>query len=85
MSKEQRLEGKPLIQRVAYPTLREVRIYFSEKEMPENEADAFFTTQTKKYWTSKKGKPLSKWKAEAFKWIASVLKVRPWLYSRKVH
>ena len=67
------------------PSLREVRIYFSEKEMPEQEADDFYAAKTKDCWKGKKGKNMDQWKGEAFRWIAAVIKRRPWLFSRKVH
>jgi hypothetical protein len=57
-------------------------MYFSEKEMAEAEADAFFAIKEKNNWTGRKGKNLSQWKGDAFRWIAAVMKKRPWLFSR---
>jgi hypothetical protein len=63
--------------------LREVRIYFSEKELPASVAAAFFRHYSATGWKNKAGKPVN-WKHAAFRWRLRVYKLQPWLYDRKV-
>ncbi len=65
------------------PTLQVVKIYFSEKEMPETEAVAFFQHYATKGWRSQKGNPIH-WKQAAFRWRAQLFEARPWLFNRKI-
>lgn len=65
------------------PTIQDVKIYFSQKGMAEAEAETFFLFYEKKQWTSRKGRFFKSWKSIAFRWIASVLKDKPWLFDRR--
>ena len=67
------------------PTIQDVQIYFSQKGMPDKEADHFFLFYEKKLWKSKKGQPLKSWKNIARSWIMSVLSVKPWLFDKSIH
>jgi len=67
------------------PTIQEVKIYFSQKGMPDREADHFFLFYEIKKWKSKKGRPLKSWKNIARNWTMSVLSVKPWLFNRNIH
>jgi hypothetical protein len=67
------------------PTIQDVKIYFSQKEMPDLEADHFFLFYEKKNWESKKGQPFKSWKNIARSWIMSVLSVKPWLFNKNIH
>jgi len=65
------------------PRLREVRIYFSEKELPAAVATAFFRYYKQTGWLNKAGNPVN-WKQAAFRWQLRVYQKQPWLYNRKV-
>ncbi len=67
------------------PTLRDVMIYFSEKEMPETEARAFYQACQTGLLITRKTKTNANWKKAAHKWIAGLIKSRPWLFNRQVH
>ena len=70
--------GKPVI-----PRLREVQIYFSEKELPAPVATVFFRYYARSGWLNKAGKPVN-WKQAAFRWQLKVYQEQPWLYNRRV-
>jgi hypothetical protein len=65
------------------PRLREVQMYFSEKELPEVLATAFFRLHAKADWKNRAGNPINS-KQAAFRWRLRIYHDRPWLYNRKV-
>jgi len=67
------------------PRIQEVKIYFSQKGMPEMEAEHFFLFYEKKQWKSKNGHFLKSWKKIAWTWIRGVLSGSPWLFSKSIH
>jgi hypothetical protein len=67
------------------PRIQDVKIYFSQKGIPEAEAEAFFLVYEKRMWKSKKGNSLTNWKSLAYRWIASVLNDMPWLFNKGIH
>jgi hypothetical protein len=64
------------------PRIEDVKIYFSQKGISEQEAEAFFHFYEKKQWTSKKGNFFTNWKCIAYKWIASVWKDTPLVFDK---
>ena len=64
------------------PKIEEVKIYFSQKSVADAEAEAFFRFYERKLWTSKTGRYYTSWKCLAYRWIASLLKLKPWLFNR---
>ena len=67
------------------PRIEEVKIYFAQKGISEQEAEDFFLFYEKKHWTSKNGNFFKSWKNIAYKWIATVLQKEPFLFDRLVH
>jgi hypothetical protein len=63
------------------PTIQEVKDYFSQRCMPDLEADHFFLFYEKKEWKSKRSKPFNGWKNLAWNWIRSALIISPWLFN----
>jgi len=84
MTKKSVLGSRTLLTSVP-PNLLEVKIYFSEKEMPEAVAIAFFDFFNIKTDASQINKIHCNWKREAFKWIARECNARPWLFNRRIH
>lgn len=58
------------------PKLKEVRIYFSQKGVPEAEAKKFIR-HLKENITGKRS-----WKHYAYVWVANIRLSQPWLYDR---
>jgi len=79
------MEKQGLFSPTMPPTIQDIKIYFSQKGMPDQEADHFFLFYEKKLWKSKKGQPLKSWKNIARSWIMSVLSVKPWLFDKSIH
>ena len=46
---------KSVFNKLVPPTIRDVKIYFSQKGIPEAEAEAFFLFQEKRQWAAKEG------------------------------
>lgn len=67
------------------PPYREVQIYFSQKGMPELEAEHFYRFYEIKQWRSKNGNFFKNWKSIAHAWIVSAISMQPWLFNRQVH
>ena len=67
------------------PRIEEVRIYFSQKGIPEKEADHFFLLNEKRGWMSKKGRPIKSWRPNAYHWVASVIRDCPWYFDKQTH
>jgi len=67
------------------PRIEEVKIYFSQKGMAEQEAEHFFLFYELKGWKNNRGIFYRSWKDIAYKWIAQVLKLQPWLFNKEVH
>jgi hypothetical protein len=66
------------------PRIEDVKIYFNQKGIPDQEAEAFFHFYERKLWKSKAGNYFKGWKAIAFRWIASILKTQPWLFTKNI-
>jgi hypothetical protein len=66
------------------PTIEDVKVYFSQKGMPEPEAESFFLFQEKRQWATRQGRSLREWKRSARQWIAAVIQHHPWLFDRTV-
>lgn len=56
------------------PTIEEVKSYFKQRGISEEEAESFFLFYEIKKWIDKKGNPLKTWKNAAYRWIASAIK-----------
>lgn len=67
------------------PSLQDVKIYFSQKGMPECEAVNFFRFYEKKKWKNKNGPILTCWKNIAYRWIGAVIQGQPLLFDRRIH
>jgi hypothetical protein len=67
------------------PTLRDVKIYFNQKGMPDSEARIFYKFYQNQSWLSKNGVRISKWKKFAHYWIGTVVQNQPILFNRHVH
>lgn len=79
------MEETEVYSNVIPPTIEDVRIYFSQKGMPDSEAECFFLFYEKKKWRSSKGNLLTNWKPIAYRWIGSVIQDSPWLFNKAVH
>jgi hypothetical protein len=79
------MEKKSLFSTIMPPTIQDVKIYFSQKGMSDQEAEHFFLFYEKKQWKSKKGNFLKGWKNVARSWVMSVLSINPWLFNKNVH
>lgn len=66
------------------PSLRDVKIYFSQKGISESEAESFYQFYEQKAWMNGKRRPVKNWKHKAWLWAAGVVKVAPWLYVKNV-
>jgi hypothetical protein len=67
------------------PAIQSVKIYFSQKGMPDQEAEHFFLFYEKKQWKSKRGHYLKNWKNPAWSWIKEALRDQPWLFNKNIH
>jgi len=67
------------------PGIQDVKIYFSQKGMPDLEAEHFFLFYDRKQWKTKNGHFLKSWKNIAWSWIKGVLKDKPWLFNKNIH
>jgi hypothetical protein len=55
------------------PLLEHIKIYFSQKEVSSEEAEAFFFYHERLKWRTKNGTPIKNWKAYANEWIWELL------------
>jgi len=67
------------------PTIQEVKIYFSQKGMPDLEADHFFLFYEKKEWKSKNGQPFKGWKHLAWNWARAFMATHKWVFNKNIH
>lgn len=67
------------------PSIRDVKIYFSQKGMPDYEAENFYQFYEKNHWKSKNGFVFKDWKNIAYRWIAAVVQNQPLLFDRRIH
>jgi len=67
------------------PTIDDVKIYFSQKGLPEYEAENFYELYQKKEWISRYGNFLKNWKDVAYKWIVALVHQQPFLFDRHIH
>jgi len=67
------------------PTLKEVKIYFSQKGIPEIEAERFFQHYAQKQWKTRHGQLLKSWKYVARSWVMKVYEAQPWLFNKGIH
>lgn len=51
------------------PKLDHVKIYFSQKNIPESEAEVFFFYYQDMDWKTETGTPVRDWKAAANEWV----------------
>jgi hypothetical protein len=79
------MQQQIIFNRTIPPKIEDVKIYFSQRGMPDREAEHFFLFYEKRLWKSKKGRFLKSWKNIAWNWISSVLHARPWLFNKNVH
>jgi hypothetical protein len=78
------MTSKSVFSQQVPPAIQDVKIYFSQKGMPEAEAVAFFQFQEKRKWAASEGNSLSEWKTSARRWIDGVIQNRPWLFQRSL-
>jgi len=79
------METQTLFTDIMPPRIQDVKIYFNQKGMPDQEAEHFFLFYEKKQWQSKKGIFLKGWKNIAWNWIKGVLSSKPWLFNKHIH
>jgi len=66
------------------PTLKDMVIYFSQKGLPEKEAQVFFAFYQGQQWKTKDGVSFKKWKPLAWRWSQEFLMSNRLYFSRKV-
>jgi hypothetical protein len=79
------MEKQTLFSPIMPPAIEDIKVYFSQKGMPDREAEHFFLFYEKKQWKSKRGNFLKSWKNIARNWIMSVVSVQPWLFNKGIH
>lgn len=79
------MEKKAIFTNTMPPRIQEVKIYFSQKGMPELEAEHFFLFYEKKQWKDKNGHVMKSWKNVAWGWVKGVLSDKPWLFNKNIH
>ena len=67
------------------PNIDQVKMYFSQKGMNEQEAQHFFQLYQIKQWRTKKGEMIKNWKNAAHGWIFSAIKTQSWLFNKNIH
>jgi hypothetical protein len=67
------------------PRIEDVKIYFNQKGMPDQEAEAFFLHYEKRLWINRNGSYYKDWKKIARREIAAILRAQPWLFNRTVN
>lgn len=66
------------------PTIQEVKIYFAQKGISEQEAEHFFFFYERKLWKSKRGNFFKSWKSIAYRWIISIWFLQPLLFDKSI-
>ena len=79
------MRNEALFTRTMPPSIEDVKIYFSQKGMPDLEAEHFFLFYEKKQWKSKGGNFQKSWKNIAWNWIKGILSYEPWLFNKSIH
>ena len=64
------------------PTIEDVKVYFSQKGLPELEAEHFFIVHERRHWRTRRGTVIRNWKASAYRWILGVWLWNPVLFER---
>jgi hypothetical protein len=54
------------------PTIQDVKTYFRNKGIAEEEAEIFFLLHEKRKWASRTGRSLQEWKSAARRWITTL-------------
>jgi hypothetical protein len=67
------------------PSLEMVKVYFSQKELPEQEALDFYQYYSFQQWRNTKGQFYRNWKSIAYNWVQQALKLIPEYRHRQVH
>lgn len=71
-----------LFQHHVTPKFEDVKIYFTQKRIPETEAEDFYRLYEGRQWKDKRGNLIANWKPIAYRWIQSILKQDPLLYRK---
>jgi len=79
------MKNQRLVKQNQPPTIKEVKIYFSQKGMPESEAINFYRFNEKRKWKTKNEIFLKKWKDFAYRWIAAIMQDQKLLFDRRIH
>jgi hypothetical protein len=79
------MTGPILFSKHIPPRIEEVKVYFNQRGVSEEEAEEFFLFYDSKKWTSKKGNLFKSWKHIAYRWIETVVQKQPELFNRKIH
>lgn len=74
-----------VVEKARPPTLRDVKIYFNQKGMPDCEAMNFYNFYEKRKWITHNGIHMAKWKEFAYRWIGTVVQNQPMLFNRHIH
>jgi hypothetical protein len=73
----------PLFSHHLSPRIEDVKVYFSQKGIPDKEAEDFFYVYERRNWMSKTGNFIINWKGIAYRWIVSVWKANPLLRNKE--
>jgi hypothetical protein len=65
------------------PKIEDIKVYFSQKGVPEKEAEDFFHVYEHRHWTSKTGHFIKNWKAIAYRWIVSTWKTNTFCFDNR--
>lgn len=65
------------------PKWLHVKIYFIQKGMSEKDAEDFFLFHKKANWKTKRGRPITRWKAVANEWIWDCKQLRKQKYNSR--
>ena len=79
------MRNEALFTRTMPPGIEEVRIYFSQKGIPDLEAEHFFLFYERKQWKNKSGDFVKSWKNSAWGWIRGVVSEKPWFFNKSIH
>lgn len=67
------------------PAVSEVKVYFLQKGMTEQEAEHFFLFYQNRHWLNRCLTRVKTWKPLAYRWISKILKQQPWRFNRSIH
>jgi len=79
------MKATPIFSSNSIPSLEMVKIYFSQKALPEREALDFYHYYTIQQWRNRKGQLYGNWKKIAYTWVQQALKAMPECADRTVH